>query len=123
MERAEKIDGDLAILRILEPGLARSNDGCWKEAVFGLQRAEQQIKSGVLGAEPKRIADHADIDAAADQSSIRFTDATILDERDFRRLHAARLHHGEGGEVARCAEARDADSFAFAIANGVDSGS
>src|SRR4029450_3823875 len=102
---------ELAILRFLEPGLARSDDGRGKESIFGLQRAEQQIESGVLGAEPERIADHADIDAAADESGIGFADAAILDECYFGRLHPARLQHGEGREVARCAEARDPDAL------------
>src|ERR1041384_7704389 len=81
--RAQKIHRGLVVLRILQPGLARADNGRGKQSVFGLRRAKQQMKAGVLRVETERIADHADVHAAGHQRSVGLADTAVLNEDDF----------------------------------------
>src|SRR5687768_5449895 len=83
VERAQKIDGELAVLRILQPRLSRRNHGGGKEPIIAIHGPKEQGEAGGLRSQAKRISDHRRVDPAAEQGGERLADAAVLDENNF----------------------------------------
>src|SRR5215831_9271155 len=65
IERAQKVDCKLAVLAILQPGFVGANNGRGEQAIFSVERAEEQMETLLPGPQSKRISDHTNVYSTA----------------------------------------------------------